>query len=751
MIDGRVLAEPTNDATDRSDGSDAAVFLGRLTRGCFQGLVAAAPCSAAEQRALVRALHRVIVLRFCECRGLEPAGRLLAAVGHGRGPRHGLRSVFAGARARYGRLFDEPAPRALYAARDALVRFVEELCAPEVERGLARWPVETVAQSYEQCLASCEQGARRKSDGVFYTPVPIADRLLAHTLDARIAKSSYEALASMRVLDPSCGSGVFLVGAYRRLLGAHLAHWKKRPAGAREGRVVRVRGAWRLTWAARLDILQASIHGADLDAHALELARFSLLLEALEHGRIPADAAGARAGDLDVDGDVGFGLGLGSRPVGNLRWGNSLFGPEVRAVSGGDMPGLDWSRSLDATGGRGFDVVIGNPPWGQKEIAVTDAVKKYLRRAYPSTRGIFDWFRPFVELGVRLTRRGGYFGMVLPDNVLLKNYESTRRLLLDELSLTRIEWLGTAFAGAAIDAVTIAGRRARARPEHRVSVVVDDPARPLRHECKQDDFRANPRCTFNLHLTEEKRRVLRRLQELPRLGRFFEVHEGIHSGNMRAEIFVDKKLDRSCRPLLFGRDELRPYALFWRGRYVRLSAMPARRTPERYANLGRMEWYETDKLVVRRTGDRVTAALDREGRFASNNFFLVMAREDEDADEAGTLTLDGLCALLNSRFMTWYFRTIEPRTGRVFAELKIKHLRDFPLPPLARVASRVCLDALGRRRRELSQCEDLDAPDARLDARLIDVDRAIDEVVFDAMGVDVDVVVGVDRPPDVEY
>ena len=64
---------------------------------------------------------------------------------------------------------------------------------------LARWPVETVAQSYEQCLASCERGARRKSDGVFYTPVPIADRLLAHTLDARIAKSSYEALASMRV------------------------------------------------------------------------------------------------------------------------------------------------------------------------------------------------------------------------------------------------------------------------------------------------------------------------------------------------------------------------------------------------------------------------------------------------------------------------------------------------------------------------------------------------------------------------
>ena len=153
-------------------------------------------------------------------------------------------------------------------------------------------------------------------------------------------------------------------------------------------------------------------------------------------------------------------------------------------------------------------------------------------------------------------------------------------------------------------------------------------------------------------------------------------------------------MDDSCRPLLFGRDEISPYELRWQGRYIRLAAMPAQRTPERYANLGRPEWHERRKLLVRRTGDFVLAAVDDHCRYASNNFFLVFP------SRPCSLNLDGLCALLNSRFMTWYFRAIEPRQGRAFAELKIKHLSAFPLP------ARVCepdgcqgLNQLGARRR----------------------------------------------------
>jgi hypothetical protein len=244
-----------------------------------------------------------------------------------------------------------------------------------------------------------------------------------------------------------------------------------------------------------------------------------------------------------------------------------------------------------------------------------------------------------------------------------------------------------AFPGATIDAVTIAGRREAAAADHAVRVVVPE----LAHAIPQREFRENPRCTFNLFLTADKRALVRRLAALPRLGDFFAPHEGIHSGNMRDELFVERAVDASCRPLLFGRDELAPYTLTWAGRWVRLGAFPARRGGARYANLGKRAWHEGAKLIVRRTGDRVTAAVDNGARYASNNFFVVVPVRP------CALTLDGLAALLNSRFMTSYFRTIEPRQGRAFAELKIKHLVDFPLPPPG--ADCGTLNALGARRR----------------------------------------------------
>jgi hypothetical protein len=195
--------------------------------------------------------------------------------------------------------------------------------------------------------------------------------------------------------------------------------------------------------------------------------------------------------------------------------------------------------------------------------------------------------------------------MVLPDIVLLKNYEPTRQLLLDELALRHIEWFGMAFAGATIDTITLAGQRTRAGARHRLRAVVHRRDGRLDHHIRQKDFRDNPRCAFNLFLTEESRRILRATASCPRLREHFEVHEGIHSGNIRSELFVPCAVDESCEPLLFGRDELRPHILLWAGRHVRLAALPERRSPTRYANLGQLDWHRRAKVLVRRTGDRV--------------------------------------------------------------------------------------------------------------------------------------------------
>jgi hypothetical protein len=505
---------------------------------------------------------------------------------------------------------------------------------------------------YEQFLAT--KPVARKAAGAYYTPQAVVESVVQHTLGPLLNDKTAKDVARVRIVDPACGTGVFLIQAYRFLLDWY-------------GRQARPRVKAQVPAELRRHILLHNLYGVDLDARAVGIARAVLQQEA---GLLKLDLSHT------------------------IRHGNALVGSDFPRAR---VP-LNWQDVFPEAAG-GFDAVLGNPPWGQKAIRISDDMKRYLRRRYPSSAGIFDLFRPFVELGVRLTRRGGRFGMVLPDIILLKDYPQTRRYLLGELALQRIDWWGKAFAGAEIDVATVIGRKGAARATQKVAVRVYDRTSPLCHTIRQADFLANPRCTFNLRLTGSRRRLLEQLANCPRLGDSFEIHEGVHSGNMRAQLFVRGTPDSSGRPLYFGRDELVPHRLRWSGWYIRLGVLPIKKTRECYANLGRREWHEREKLLVRRTGDRVLAAVDEEGLYASNNFFVIFPRQP------GPLDLHGLCALLNSRFMTWYFRTVEPRQGRAFAELKIKHLRSFPLPPQAAGCRR--LNDLGAKRRHDETLDDI--------------------------------------------
>src|SRR6266511_3740264 len=93
--------------------------------------------------------------------------------------------------------------------------------------------------------------------------------------------------------------------------------------------------------------------------------------------------------------------------------------------------------------------------------------------------------------------------MVLPDIILLKDYEPTRRRLLEQ-RIHRIEWWGMVFDGTTIDACSIGWRNAEPEPDHLVRAIVHDPDRRLDHEICQQTFVSMERCCFNLFLTQER-------------------------------------------------------------------------------------------------------------------------------------------------------------------------------------------------------------------------------------------------------
>lgn len=163
-------------------------------------------------------------------------------------------------------------------------------------------PVELISSIYEQ-FAHSVAGSDAAAQGLHYTPVNLVDLALDQVMDDVEGKAT--------ILDPACGSGVFLVEAMRRLV------WLRTRTEANSRELVR-------------DVLHNQIFGIDINAGALQVAAFSLYLAALE---------------LDPD--------LHADDLEWLRFDN-LIGRSLLHSSFFDTAALD---------GRLFDVVVGNPPW----------------------------------------------------------------------------------------------------------------------------------------------------------------------------------------------------------------------------------------------------------------------------------------------------------------------------------------------------------------------------------------------------
>ncbi len=467
---------------------------------------------------------------------------------------------------------------------------------------------------------------KARAQGSFYTPPFLVDFVVQHTLTPLVKGLEPVQIERLRILDPSCGGGAFLLGVLRFLEAQCIA------GGANAGVALRTR-------------LSRCLVGVDLDADAIEVTRASLL------------------------------LAVGGASKMTLICGDAL------------LPTTNISK---------VDAIVGNPPWGQKNLKLGAATRKRYKELFVTAKGVWDPFKFFVERVHQLLPASGYWGFVLPDIVLLKNLQEVRDVILQGSAIREIAHCGKAFPGANIDAIALCAQRVH-RPvgaQHLLQVWPklrqgwqnnsQNSGSEDSYSQKQAVFNELPGHKFNLYLHGPALDLYRRLRKHPRLGEHFEMHEGVHSGNSRTRLFMESKGPGLARRLIVGGSEMAAYSLQWKGRWLNTDPNAIDRKAGQYANLGRPHWHGRNKLVVRRTGDRVMAAFDSQGFYVSNNLFVLLDKTVAvDAKSTKQFRL-AIVALLNSRFMTWYFRAIQPRRGRLFAELKLNHMCDFPLPTLKR-------------------------------------------------------------------
>ena len=405
-------------------------------------------------------IDRIIFLRICEDRGIEPYGRLQSLL-NGNNVYGRLKELFYHADDRYNSgLFhfrsekgDADAPDRLTPALaiddKTLKEILRNLYYPDCPYEFYVLPADILGQVYEQFLGKVirlTSGHRavveakpevRKAGGVFYTPTYIVDYIVKNTVGRQLEGRTPKDAEKLRIVDPACGSGSFLLGAYQYLLDWHLKWYcsndpDKWAKGKRSALYQGYGGDWRLTTAERKRILLNNIYGVDIDSQAVEVTKLSLLLKVLE-----GETEQSLSSQMSLFHERAL-PNLGN----NIKCGNSLIGPdfytgEQFALLGDEetrsrVNAFDWPAEFpEVFKAGGFDAVIGNPPYVRQEML--GDFKPYFQGHYKSYHGVADLYVYFIEKGVNLLRDSGLFSVIVANKWMKVAYgEPLRRWLTSQ-------------------------------------------------------------------------------------------------------------------------------------------------------------------------------------------------------------------------------------------------------------------------------------------------------------------------------
>jgi len=245
-------------------------------------------------------LDRIIFLRIAEDRAAEQYGDLQVDIKQGDYYKN-LLLRFAVADQKYNSgLFDfkkDTLSKRITIDNKVIKSIISELYYPVCPYEFSVLSVEILGSAYEQFLGkriSLSKSGRatieekpevRKAGGVYYTPQYIVDYIVKNTVGKLIENKTPKEVSEIKICDPACGSGSFLIGAYDYLLRWHKDFYTQNGSSPLFRRGVRgeaLTPQGELTTAEKKRILLNNIFGVDLDSNAVEVTKLSLLLKCME-------------------------------------------------------------------------------------------------------------------------------------------------------------------------------------------------------------------------------------------------------------------------------------------------------------------------------------------------------------------------------------------------------------------------------------------------------------------------------------
>jgi Eco57I restriction-modification methylase/TaqI-like C-terminal specificity domain len=402
-----------------------------------------------------RILDRILFVRICEDRDIDTGRSLENLLKEWQAIPAG-KPAFYSLLVRHFNSLDESFNGALFSGHESeklkvsdsyLAHIITDLSSEDSPYLFSTLPVEILGSVYEQFIGKvvCLKGNKvaaelkpelRKAEGVYYTPRFVVNFIVTKTVGRLIQGKSLREVSKLKFIDPSCGSGSFLLRVFELVCEHYLRWLAGHPSQQKAELCYRDdQNSLQLTTHLKREIMRNNVFGVDIDHQAVEVTMLSLYLKILE-GETRTSLGKQRT----LFPKETFLPDLSS----NIKCGNSLIASDFYAdeqlsllepADTSRVNAFDWPSEFSAVTAGGFDAVVGNPPYVRiqtlKEIHPAEV--DYFKRHYlTAARGNYDLYLVFVEKGFSLLNQNGLMGYILPSKFLATDYGVPLRKLLSD-------------------------------------------------------------------------------------------------------------------------------------------------------------------------------------------------------------------------------------------------------------------------------------------------------------------------------
>lgn len=500
---------------------------------------------------------------------------------------------------------------------------------------------------------------KRKEHGIYYTPEFIVDYIVKNSVWPVLENCrTIDDLMQIRILDPACGSGSFLIKA------VNAVYQRYYELGYRNSPTY-----------LKLQIITQNIYGVDLDQQAVEIARLNLLVNAVDEKILLPSLAK------------------------NIKNGNSLMSgadEELKKYFGSnfrDKKPFNWQEEFpEVFKNGGFDITIGNPPYISfySRESKLDIYKKdldYLVGHYEFTNQYNDrrlnTVMFFIEKSLKILSSSGSLGFIVDANFLEKPSRSIRKFIEDNVGEITISNKITVFKGVSSDQVLIFLKKT----DHKKSIKIlsynlktnfffDSNHNVDRERFRDDNFTIIEGDVINLNTGKY-------IDEIANI--FTGVQIGIGGTreykNTRIEnlFYSDKKHPGFYENISLDSKSFFRYSPVLIKNFINLDDKLAGEINKKVAKCNiavtkARRFKDLPKIFIRQSSDSLTATLGDLGQVSEYSAFVLTTSRG--------INIKYILALLNSRLLTYYARqnNIILSGGKKQPQIRLKSLKSLPIP-----------------------------------------------------------------------